>query len=223
MSSELGSPGSRRPSHNFLPEMARFAPPLGVQRLYEFGLYSSYHYAAATNMANLAQSQLFTYTNGGTGVAGFATASVSETNMYVGSQLPGGESYECAGVAVEVLGGTNAAILMGDLRTIMRLGVVLWQFTNTYLYIAPIPMVGAAGGIYGFSADSGTPVTVGNNGNGNNYWIYNNLVVVIPALQQFTLVIQWGNAGQAGAMALTAAVDIRITLFNNARSAVAAA
>ena len=80
-------------------------------------------------------------------------------------------------------------------------------------------MIGAGGGIFGFSADTGTPVTVGNNGNGG-LWMYQNVVVAIPATQSFSLQCQWGTAGQAGAIALTNATQFRATLFNQARVAV---
>ena len=221
--SALGLPSTNASSRGqYLPNQGLFAVPLGVQRLYEFGLYSTVRFAAAVNMNGQQTSRLFTYTQN-TVASGFAVqASVSETNQLVASQLPGGESYEVTAVSIEVFGDNNTAVLLGDLRAIMRLGVVFWEFTNTTLCISPIPMIGAGGGIFGFSADAGTPVTVGNNGNGG-LWMYQNVVVAIPALQQFAVQCQWGTAGQAAAISLTAATQLRCTLFNQARSAVAVA
>jgi hypothetical protein len=45
----------------------------------------------------------------------------------------------------------NVAVLMGDIRLLMRLGVLYWEFgSTTVMCISPIPMIGAGGGIFGF-------------------------------------------------------------------------
>jgi hypothetical protein len=140
--------------------------------------------------------------------------------MQVGSIAPGNETYEVTSISLEVFGDTNVAVLMGDLRAVMRLGVLFWEFgSTTVMAISPIPMVGAGGGIFGFSADTGTPVTAANNGNGG-LWVYQNVVVAIPATQSFAVQCQFGTAGQNGNVALTAATQIRCTLFNQARVAI---
>ncbi len=198
-----------------------FAVPTGIQRLYEYGLYSSGRFAAATNLNGQATTRLFTYAQGtaGPGYAG-VVSSVSETNQQVGSMAPGNETYEVTAISFEIFGDGNVAPLIGDVRAFMRLGVLFWEFgSTTVMCIAPVPMVGAGGGIFGFSADTGTPVTQANNGNGG-LWMYSNVVVAIPATQSFALQCQWGSAGIAGNTTLTNASQFRATLFNQARVAV---
>jgi hypothetical protein len=202
------------------PNQGLFSVPTGIQRLYEYGLYSAARFAAATNLAGAATIRLFSYSQGQLGPGFAVNSSVSETNMQVGSIAPGNETYEVTSISLEVFGDTNVAVLMGDLRAVMRLGVLFWEFgSTTVMAISPIPMVGAGGGIFGFSADTGTPVTAANNGNGG-LWVYQNVVVAIPATQSFAVQCQFGTAGQNGNVALTAATQIRCTLFNQARVAI---
>lgn len=217
----LPSTGTNAPHGGRLPgNQGLFAVPTGIQRLYEYGLYSSARFGAAANMNGQPTTRLFAYGLGTQGPGYVVNSSISETNVQVGAIAPGNETYEVTAISMEVFGDANVAVLLGDLRAIMRLGVVVWEFGNTtFLQVAPVPMIGAGGGIFGFSADAGTPVTVGNNGNGG-LWMYQQVVVAIPATQSFALQVQWGSSGQAAAIALTNATQIRGTLFNQARSAV---
>jgi len=197
-----------------------FAVPTGVQRLYEYGLYSSGRFAGGTNLNGQATTRLFTYGQGTAGPGYTVVSSVSETNMQVGAIAPGNETYEVTALSFEIFGDANVAPLMGDVRAIMRAGVLFWEFgSTTVMAIAPIPMVGAGGGIFGFSADTATPVTQPNNGNGG-LWMYQNVVVAIPATQSFALQCQWGSTGQAVAVLLTNASQFRATMFNQARVAI---
>ena len=140
--------------------------------------------------------------------------------MQVGSIAPGNETYEVTALSFEIFGDANVAPLHLDIRALMRLGVLFWEFgSTTIMAIAPIPMIGAGGGIFGTTADTATPVTSLNNGNGG-LWMYQNVVVAIPATQSFALQCQWGTSGQVAAIALTNATQFRATLFNQARVAV---
>lgn len=196
-----------------------FAVPTGIQRLYEYGLYSSARFAASATVSGIT-TRLFTYGQGTQGPGYTAVSSVSETNMQVGAIAPGNETYEVTALSCEIFGDTNVAVLMGDIRLLMRLGVLYWEFgSTTVMCISPIPMIGAGGGIFGFSADTGTPVTMANNGNGG-LWAYQNVVVAIPATQAFAIQSQFGTAGQGTALAVTNATQFRVTMFNQARVAV---
>lgn len=202
-----------------------FNVPTGLQRLYEYDLYSSFRYAAATNINGAVKSQFFGYNqSAGTG-GSFASVSLSETNMVIAAMTPGGESYEVSAIAMEILGATNVTPLIADLRAIMRLGVASWNFSNnTLIQVCPIAMIGNGGaGVYGFSADTGTPVTQPNNGNGSSYWVYQNQVICLPATQPWNLQVEWGSGGQTGAITITAEIQIRMHLFNQARTAIAIA
>src|SRR3990167_5195801 len=90
-----------------------FAVPNNLQRVYEYGLFSTGSSAAATNLASFGPLKLFGYNDQQNG-PGFTASSVSETNMVVGSLAPGGETYEVTAIAMEILGATNAAILLAD-------------------------------------------------------------------------------------------------------------
>lgn len=197
-----------------------FRVPTGIQRFYEYDLYSSARFVIATNMNGLADTRFFSYGIGTAGPGYAAASSVSETNAQVAGMAPGNDTYEVTSLAFEIYGNANVAPLINDVRAIMRLGVLQWQFgSETTLQIAPVSMVGAAGGIFGFSADTGTPVTAANNGNGG-FWVYSNVIVAIPATQAFALNCRWGSGGQAAAIALVAECQTRAHLFNQARTAV---
>jgi hypothetical protein len=218
---ELGLPSTGRAGGPVPGGAGFFRVPTGIQRFYEYDLYSSVRFAAATNMNGQAASRFFSYNLGGPGpgYAGVAS-SISETNMQVAAMAPGNDTYEVTSLALEVYGDAAVAPLIGDLRTFMRLGILRWNFGGeTTLNIAPVSMVGAAGGIFGFSADTGTPVTAANNGNGG-FWVYSNVIVAIPATQAFGLVCEWGSAGQAPAINITNASQLRASLFNQARTAI---
>lgn len=223
MSLGIPTTGGNAPHQiNRLLNQGLFAVPTGIQRLYEYGLFSSARFAAGSNLAGQATTRLFTYAQGTTGPGYAGVSSISETNMQVGAIAPGNETYEVTALSVEVFGDGSTAVLMGDIRAILRLGVCFWEFgSTTVMAIAPISMIGAGGGIFGFSADTGTPVTQANNGNGG-LWGYSNVVVAIPATQSFALQCQWGTGGAASpaTVTLTAATQIRATLFNQARVAV---
>ena len=222
--SALGLPStggaSSRSSMNLPHGQGMFAIPTGVQCLYEYDLYSSGRFAAATNLNGQATTRLFTYAQGTAGPGFAVVSSVSETNMQVGAITPGNETYEVTAVSLEIFGDNAVAPLVGDVRAFLRLGVLFWEFgSTTVMCIAPISMIGAGGGIFGFSADTGTPVTVANNGNGG-LWMYQNVVVAIPATQSFAVQCQWGSGGVAANTALTNASQFRCSLFNQARVAV---
>ena len=221
MAFDFGTPGNQivAPSGNDkTPHL--FFPPTNVTRTYEYDLYSSGRFAAGGTVSgqniglfNYAQNQA------GPGYLGVAS-SVSETNVDVGGLMPGGQTFNVSAIALEIYGDAGTAPLIGDVRTVMRLGVAQWKFGQTTIIpIAPVSMIGAGGGIFGFSADTGTPVTQANNGNGG-IWAYQLVVIAIPAMQSWKIELLFGTAGQAAAITVTAATQIRAHLFNYANSAI---
>lgn len=196
-----------------------FALPTNVVRTFEYDLYSSARYAAGATISGI-NTQLFTYAQGTAGPGYAAASSVSETNVEVGGMMPGGQTFNVTAIAFEIYGDAGAAPLIGDVRTVMRLGALYWRFGQTLILpIAPVSMVGAGGGIFGFTADTGTPVTQANNGNGS-IWAYQQVIVAIPSTQAFKLECQYGTGGQAAVITVTAATQIRAHLFNMAQNAV---
>src|SRR3990167_7555224 len=224
MRADLGLPSTGGQAPHQIQRLANqglFAVPTGIQRLYEYGLYSTGRFNAATNMNGQAATRLFSYSQGQAfpGTAG-PVASVSETNMQDGSIAPGNETYGVTALSFEIFADANVAPLHLDIRALMRLGVLFWEFgSTTIMAIPPIRMVGAGGGIFGTTADTATPVTSLNNGNGG-LWMYQNVVVAIPATQSFALQSQWGPSGQVAPIAPTTPTQSRATLFNQARVAV---
>lgn len=198
-----------------------FFVPTGVQRVAEQGLWSTIRFAAAANVAGF-PGRLFSTALTQTG-QGFANPlSLSETNVVVGSFVPGGETYDVTALAAEVYGLSAVAPLIGDVRLFQRVAIFQWEFSSqTTIAISPLSMVGAGGGIFGFTADTGTPVTQANNGNGN-FWQYQNVCVSLPATQSWAVLMNCGTAGLASGSALnvTAETHIRVTLFNQSRIAV---
>lgn len=220
MSTDFGLPASSVSGPNGKENLpGLFAPPTNVVRSFEYDLFSSGRIAAGGTISGT-QMQFFNYALGTAGPGFAAVSSVSETNVDVGGMMPGGQTFNVTAVAVEIYGDAGTAPLIGDVRSVMRLGYLVWRFgQTTNVPIAPIPMVGAGGGIFGFTADSGTPVTQANNGNGG-LWLYQQVVVAIPSTQAFRLECLFGTGGQAAAITVTAATQLRAHLFNMAQNAV---
>lgn len=218
----LPSTGGNAPNVNrvLAPGQGLFEIPTGIQRLAEYTLYSTVKIAAAANVAG----QEFRFFSSGLSMQGqgFTFMSYSETNVQVGAMIPGGESYQVSSLACEVFGASGVAPLIGDVRLLQRLGYFVWEFAGiTKIPIAQLSMIGAGGGIFGFTADTGTPVTQANNGNGG-LWCYQNVVVSLPSTQQFAILLMCGYGGSAAGTSITVTneTQVRFSMFNNVRIAV---
>ncbi len=222
--SNLGFPGgSAIATAKRIPGQGAFAIPSGVQRIAEQALYSTYRFAAGTSISGTI-ARFFTVQLGGQG-QGFTSndLSESETNQQIANQAPGDETYEVSALACELFGVAGAtpafSALPGDIRMFHRIGVFVWKFGSVNIQVAPLSMVGAGGGVFGANADSGSPVTMANNGNGG-IWMYQNLVISVPSTQRFSLELRMGTAGSGVAIAPTAETHVRVSLFNMSRSIV---
>jgi len=215
----FGIPGTGRGSNaRHIPGQGGFAIPSGIQRLAEQGLHSSFRFPAAAAISGTVP-RLFSVQLGAVGQGFAQQLSISETNQQIANQAPGDETYEISALACEIYGATNVAPLVGDIRLLQRLGVFRWEFGSVLIDIAPLSMVGSGSGIFGMTADTGTPVTAANNGNGT-LWMYQSVVISVPSTQRFALLLALGTAGQAAGLAPTAETHIRVTAFNLSRSAV---
>jgi hypothetical protein len=218
----LPSTGGNSPRSMPLPgNQGYFSVPTGIQRLAEQGLWSTIRFAAAANVAGF-PGRLFAtaLTQQGQGFAN--PLSISETNVVTGSFTPGGETYDVTAISAEIYGATSVAPLVTDIRLLQRVAVFQWEFSSqTIIAISPLSMVGSGGGIYGATADTGTPTTFANNGNGG-LWVYQNVVVALPATQSWAILMNCGSAGLASgtSLAVTAETQVRVTLFNQSRIAV---
>lgn len=215
--------GGSAPASKPLPGMpgGLFAVPTGIQRIAEYALYSMCRMAAGAVVGGTV-FRLFSVGQNNTGL-GFANPlSISETNMQVGAIAPGNETYEVTAISAEVYSNGGAAPLTTDLRLMQRIGIFQWEFgQTTRIPISPLSMVGAGGGIFGATGDTGTPTTFANNGNGG-IWSYMNVVIAIPATQAFALLLELGLAGLASGATITVIQEtqIRVCLFNLSRNAV---
>lgn len=220
----FGLPGTIANPGTFVPGQGQFKVPEIAQRIAEQATYSSYRFPAGTAIQGTSDNRFFQVGRNQTG-QGFATGlSISETNMATNGMLSGAESFDVSAISCEILGGvtSNAVVapLLGDIRLFMRLCVFQWDFTSggsTIVMIAPLPFVGAGSGIFGATADTATPATFANNGNGS-LWIYQRLVVSVSATQPFSIVGFMGNAGQTTSLAPVADTILRVSLFNLNRS-----
>jgi hypothetical protein len=205
--------------------MGSFKVPDVAQRLAEQSLYSTYRFPAGTGIQGSSDFRFFQTPRSQPGQGFTSALSFSETNTTTTGMLSGSETFEASAIACEVLGAVSSGVVQGvlpaDLRLFQRIGVFQWDFTAgsaTQVMIAPLSFVGAGGGIFGATADTGTPVTFVNNGNGQ-IWTYQRLVVGVSATQPFSIVLYTGNAGQtASSLAPTAETHVRLTLFNLNRS-----
>jgi hypothetical protein len=215
---QLGIPGSAS-NANLAPGQGYFSVPTGIQRIAEQATYSTLRFAAGVNVSGSTDNRFF---SSGLNQPGTFTSpqSISETNLSTNGMLSGAETFEVSALACEVFGATNVAVLRNDLLLAQRIGILRWNFQDTIIMIAPLSMVGAGGGIFGFTADTGTPVTQVNNGNGG-YWVYQRLVVSVSATQPFAVVLSFGTAGQSSSLSFTNETQFRLSLFNMNRIAIA--
>lgn len=216
---DIGLPGSGAASSaKYIPGQGAFSIPTGVQRIAEQGLWSTFRFPAAVAITGT-QPRLFSVQLGAVGQGFGSSLSFSETNQQVANQCPGDETYEISSLAAEVYGATSVSPLVGDIRLLQRLGAFRWEFGSVYIDVSPLSMVGSGGGIFGATADAGTPVTFANNGPGT-LWMYQSVVISVPSTQRFAMILVFGTGGQAAALAPTAECQVRLTMFNLNRSAV---
>jgi len=224
---DLGLPGTGaggRPLQH-IPGQGAFAIPTSVQRIAEQGLWSTTHFAAATPVTGTTP-RFFSVALGNVGQGFPVQMSFSETNQLVAGQAPGDETYEINAIAAEIYGNVANGVILGatpaDIRLFQRIGMFRWEFGTVLIDIAALQMVGSGGGIFGATSAGGVNpdgVTFANNGNGQ-LWMYSSVVIAIPSTQRFAMQLACGTAGQGLPLSPAFGTDIRLTLFNMARSAV---
>lgn len=205
--------------------LASFDIPKYMQRATEQPLWSTQNLGATgTVLANANQFRLFSTQLSGNG-QGFAPMTISETNLREAGRVSSGAAYAIYGIAGQVYNfvpqGTATGALQPtatDLWNLTNNCVLLWSFMNTTtLEIAPLSLIGAGGGVFGSTADTGgaygaagigSQVSL-NNGAGA-VWIYQFLPVMLPGNQQFNVLAQFG--GSASPIDLNGAADLRLAL-----------
>jgi len=205
--------------------------PKAIVRIGEQSLWSSYSWAVNTGLAKQT-GKVFSVQLGGSG-QGFADPlSVAETNLQEAGRVPSGYSFAVAGIACQWYRATTAdnadavPFFGNDVRQVLANAVLQWAFLQSRIEIAPCYLVGAGGGAFGFTADTGdaegnrSQVSVGN----GQVWIYQNSPVLLPSNTTFGMEIQWGGlAGMfqtTGSGGATNKVISRVCLLGQFTSAI---
>lgn len=226
-----GMPGSAMlppPQPGSVP-MAPMDIPRNVMRTGEQGLWSTFKYA--DNLALLARSDLvFAVAMGGQG-QGYATSlSIAETNMKENSRIAGAQAYDVYAIALQpyYVGDAGSYAIDGaDLRNIDNNLVLFWRFLQTFIEIAPASLIGAGGGIFGSTADTGAAEggaggsRIALNHGAGQLWVYRQHPVLLPSNTTFNLLYAWGDYASAvdGGNAAQA-LGLRTVLLGRFQSAV---
>lgn len=201
------SPGMQPPSVAIDQQKAMF-------RYGETTFWSSQFFQGGSTLANSANNRLFSANQGSSGQGFTDMLSVAETNLRTGGQLPQATSFDCYGIALNVIQydnqvcaghyGSVPAVTNADISNLVNVQnnmVLQWDFTMSQVWISPATLVGAGGGAFGAISTTQDATDRGamNNGNGS-YWIYNMYPVALPGLTSFALLLLFGvHAAPVGA------------------------
>ena len=201
-----------------------FSQPTNLFRFGEQSIWSS-HFLGIGSIAN-SQERLFSTAIGGTGGGFAAPLSIAETNIKEGGRVPSGSAYDVYGVACQVQGAATADgkttisrpldtdVEISDLLNVIQNGVLVWDFLQTQIVIAPVIMCGAGGGAFGAVAAAGNAAGAAvasghmNNGNGQ-IWMYRKHPVALPGSATFNVLLQFGSR----AADLTQELSVRVALL----------
>jgi len=212
--------------------------PSNLFRFGEITLYSTVAVggAGATAVANTS-NRLFATPLGQTGQGFPNSLTVTETNLKEAGRIPSGQAYDVFGVAGQVMawdqandqmdvpfnasgvaGGATLG-LVSDLQSVINNGVLLWDFTQTQVFICPLMLAGAGGGAFGAIAQNAAGANSGSMGNGNGgIWMYRRHPVALPGNSTFAVLLQFGS--RASALAAASGFAVRIVLLGYYKSVI---
>ena len=176
--------------------------PKNVVRIGEQAIWSSQSYGNGNAIANTEQ-RIFTTPRGQVGQGFTVALSLAETSLKEGGRVPGGFAFSVDALALQpyLQGGTAATgpfpVVGAYLRNLQANCVLSWDFLQTRIDIAPAALIGAGGGIFGATADTGAADGVGGsrialNHGAANVWMYRRSPVMLPSDATFAIVITWG-------------------------------
>lgn len=205
--------------------------PKNLFRFGEITLYSTHAFGAALAAQNLANSvnRLFVTQLGGQGQGFPSGLTQSETNLKEAGRIPSGQAYDVFGVAGQVFRWnptsddfgepiTDASVAASGLANVVNNGILAWDFTQTKVFICPLMLAGAGGGIFGAVADSaGNQVGSLNNGNGG-IWMYRKNPVALPGSSTFAVELNFGS--RTAALPANIGLGIRVVLLGYYKSVI---
>ena len=215
--------------------------PSNLFRFGEITLYSTFALGGAgiVNVANTS-NRMFATPLGQQGQGFPGALTVTETNLKEAGRIPSGQAYDVFGVAGQVMGwqqatdqlnlpfnasgnpGTAAAgngANVADLQSIVNNGVFLWDFTQTQVYICPLMLAGAGGGVFGAISQSAGQANGGSMGNGNGgIWMYRRHPVALPGNSTFAVLLNFGS--RASQLAAATGVAVRCVLLGYYKSVI---
>lgn len=210
-----GSPGiATQPATLLTPEkapQAGFQVQKVIRRVGEQAIWSTQRYPDGTVLASTS-AEVFATPQGsnGQGFAAGTNLSLPETSMKEGGRISAQYSFTVDAVSFHAYYQRDAQnvlspIVYQDIANAQQNLVLAWRFNQSIFEIAPVVLVGAGGGVYGTTADTGgadggagaAVIQTGsrealNNGNGN-VWIYRLMPVMLPANTTFRILYVWGD------------------------------
>ena len=200
--------------------------PKDVLRIGEQCIWSTVRITAPALGAAVANQtfRLFSTQLGQNG-QGFAPMSIAETNQKEGGRIPSGLAFDVMGIACIVQAADQAGGAAADnlscVQTVLRHGVISWDFLQTIIDVAPCSLIGAGGGISGgitqanAGAAAAADVFYVNNGLGG-LWVYRKFPVALPANSTFNVLLRFGN----NAPSFPVAYDVKIGLIGAFKTAI---
>jgi hypothetical protein len=206
--------------------------PSNLFRFGEITLYSTVGLGSTAGVFPLANTsnRLFATPLGQTGQGFPAAMTITETNLKEAGRIPSGQAYDVFGVAGQVMGfdiandqldvpfnadgaaGAATLGLVADLQNVINNGVLVWDFTQTQVYICPLMLAGAGGGAFGAVSQNAAGANSGSMGNGNGgIWMYRRHPVALPGNSTFAVLVQFGS--RASALAQNIGVAVRVVLL----------
>lgn len=186
-----------------------------VARVGEQALWSSYGFNSGTGTTGWAGTyDVFSTAVDQSGQGFTRNLTLSETNLQEGGRIPRGLSFKVYGVGLHPYGvptsalsstaggGKSYPLSVPDYNAIQGWGVLSWKFLNSQIEIAPIQAIGAAGGTFGGTADTGAAYggagttsagsMVALNHGGGAYWVYSNFPVQLQSSVTLRVRITFG-------------------------------
>jgi hypothetical protein len=212
--------------------------PSNLFRFGEITLYSTFALGAALGAAVANTSnRLFATPLGQVGQGFPAALTVGETNLKEAGRIPSGQAYDVFGVAGQVMawdqnadqldetfdqGGAAGGVVLGtvaDLQSVVNNGILVWDFTQTQVFICPLMLAGAGGGVFGAISQNAAGANSGSMGNGNGgIWMYRRHPVALPGNSTFAVLLQFGS--RASALGNAMGVAVRVVLLGYYKSVV---